>query len=365
MTRTSEERSAVCVLGHHALDYPRNAALQGLIRDAGFEIELCHSTAPFPFRTWILIAKYLRVARRVSAVIVTEGGHRHVAWLKPFTWLTRRRLVFDPFLSRYNTRVEDRKLYAARSVNALGAYFQDWASCHAADALIFDTHEHQRYFFEKYALDKPWTVIEVGVDEALFAPARWVEPGASHVEVLFYGTYIPLQGIEHIVHAADRLRDQAHIRFKLIGDGQERPRIEALVRQLALPNIELLPLLPVSELPARIAAADICLGIFDAGSKASNVVPNKVVQCAAVGKPIITRGSPAIERYFAEGESVALVPPADPDALAQRIAALAADPALRRRLGSGARRVFEQRFSAAALLPPMKALLTSAAAATR
>jgi glycosyltransferase involved in cell wall biosynthesis len=349
------------VLGHHERDYPRNVALQRLIEAAGYRIEDCHSTAPFPLRTWILIAKYLRVAHEVEAVLVTEGGHRHVAWLKPFTWLTRRKLIFDPFLSRYNTRVEDRKLYAPRSLEALGALWQDFASCHAADALIFDTLEHQRYFFEKYRLDKPWTVIEVGVDEALFTSAPPAPHSAGPLTVLFYGTYIPLQGIEHIVRAAELLRGDERVRFKLVGDGQERPRIEALLRERSLVNVELVPLLPVSELVRVIREADICLGIFDDGTKARNVVPNKVVQCAALAKPIITRSSPAIERYFTDGESIALVPPARPEAIAERISALATDATLRGTLGAQARRAFEQSFSARALLPAMQRILESSA----
>jgi glycosyltransferase involved in cell wall biosynthesis len=351
----------VCVVGQHELDYPRNVVNQRLMRAAGYEIVLCHSRARVPFRTWSIVVQYLRVAKTTRVVFATEGSHRHVPWLKLATLWSKQAIIFDPFISLYNTEVEDRKLYRPGSLAARVARWRDLVACRCADFLVFDTADHKDYFFERYRLDKPYHILRVGVDEAVFRPLT-VQPTAAGAvcQVLFYGTYIPLQGIDVIVAAAERLRADRSIEFTLVGDGQERARIHALADRLALPNLTFVDRLPPEQLALRIAAADICLGVFDAGIKAGQVVP-KVVQCAAMQKAIITRESPAVGREFQAGVSALLVPPADPAALAAAVASLARDAQRRAALGREARKVFDARFSQLAQTAGMRALLDAAA----
>jgi glycosyltransferase involved in cell wall biosynthesis len=355
------EPPRVCVVGQHELDYPRNVVNQQLMRAAGYQISLCHSRARVPFRTWSIVAQYLRAAKTARVVFATEGSHRHIPWLRLATLWTRQAIVFDPFISLYNTEVEDRRLYRPGSLGAAVARLRDGLACRCADYLVFDTEDHKAYFFERYRLAKPYRILRVGVDEAVFRP-RPVQPRAAGepCQVLFYGTYIPLQGIDVIVAAAERLRADRSIAFTLIGDGQERARIRALAEPLALPNLRFVERLPPEQLAERIAAADICLGVFDSGIKAAQVVPNKVVQCAAMQKPVITRHSPAIEREFRAGSSVCLVPAGDPAALAAAVASLARDAPRRAALALEARKVFEEHFSVAAQTALMRALLDEA-----
>lgn len=344
---------AVCMLGHHELDYPRNRSVREALERAGFRVFLCHSRAPFPLRHLILALRLFRI-RGAGWIFVTEGGHRLVPLVKLWAWLTGRKVMFDPFLSRYNTRIEDRRLHRPGGLQAWMCLWQDWSSTHAADFLVFDTLQHKEYFYRKYGLAKPWAILPVGVDEAVFDPSAAADAprpqafGAGGFQVFFYGTYIPLQGIEWILEAAALLKDE-DVRFTLIGEGQTRSEMEARARSLALRNIAFLPPVPPEDLIPYLGHADLCLGIFGDTLKASQVVPNKVVQAAALGRPLVTRDSEAMTAWFRDGESVALVPPASGVALAAAIRRLRADPALREALGAGARRVFERGFSREAL----------------
>ena len=357
--RRSHPARTICVVGQHGLDYPRNVVNQRLMRAAGYSIELCHSRAPSFLRTLSILSQYWRVASRAQIVFATEGSHRHLLWLKLASLRAGHKIIFDPFISLYNTEVEDRKLHAPLSPKAWLARWRDFCSCWCASCLVFDTSEHKNYFFERYRLgDKPYRIIPIGVDENTFHP-RHSDRGADGIcEVLFYGTYIPLQGIDVIVAAAHHLRGEPSIRFTLIGDGQERRRIETLAERLQLPNVTFIGQIDTASLASRIARADVCLGIFDAAIKASQVVPNKVVQCAAMKKTIITRTSPAIVTYFEHDVSALLIPPGDSGALARAIMQLAAAPERRAALAREARRVFEQHFSQAAQVPMMKGLLS-------
>ena len=360
-TNDTPHPPTVCVVGQHQLDYPRNVVNQRLMRASGYAITLCHSRASWLIRSSSIVAQYLGAARRAQVVFATEGSHRHVLWLKLATLWTGQKIVFDPFISLFNTEVEDRKQHAPTSLSGRLAKWRDYVSCHAADYLVFDTDEHKDYFFARYGLNKPYRILRVGVDEAVFQPRPALPraPGQA-CEVLFYGTYIPLQGIDVIVAAADRLRGDPSIVFTLVGDGQEYPRIRAVAEPLKLPNLHFVPPMPPTQLAERIARADICLGIFDTEIKASQVIPNKVVQCAAMNKAIITRRSRAIARYFEDQRSVRLIDAGDPAALADAIVELAQNHERATLLGSGARAVFERHFSVAAQTELMRTLLDEA-----
>lgn len=333
-----------------------------MLAELGYEIVECHSDADFPRRHAALALEYLRVRRRIDAIWVAEGGHRLVPWVKALARLDRIPVLFDPFLSRYNTRVEDRRSIAPRSAGALIASWQDWSSCTSADYLVFDTHEHRRYFFDRYRLGGPSAVLEVAIDEDTFTAAGPVAPPRAGLDVLFYGTYIPLHGIEVILDAADLLRSHADISFTLVGAGQERARTQVRLAELALPSVELVDPMPPPRLAERIRAADVCLGIFGTTRKAANVVPNKLVQCAAMGKAIVTRRSDAVARYFEDGRDLSMVEAGDAEALAHRLVQLRDDAALRAQLGGAARAAFERSFASSVLRRRLADILVDAGA---
>ena len=79
----------------------------------------------------------------------------------------------------------------------------------------------------------------------------------------------------------------------------------------------------------KIVEADLCLGIFGNTDKAKRVIPNKVYECLAVGKPVITADTPAIRELFEDGELV-FVSVADHISLAKAIMALKNDESLAR-----------------------------------
>lgn len=345
----------VCMLGQHLPGYPRNVLTARLLRNLGCEVIEETSFAPSILREAVLAGRFVRRARSIDVLFITEGGHRFVPALAPLARAARVPIVFDAFTSRYNTYVEDRRTTAAGSLAARQLWWLDKLAVQHADVCLFDTAEHASYFAERYGAPKHAHVVEVGVDEQLFTPQP-LPTERDRFHVLFYGTYIPLQGVHVIIDAAQRLRDERSIELTLVGDGQTHAANAARARELALPNLTLRPAMPADEIPRLIGRADVLLGIFGDTTKAGNVVPNKVVQAAASARPIITRASPAIERYFADGASALLVPP-DAAALAAAIRRLRAHRTLREALAGQARAVFEHHFSEQALTAKMARVL--------
>lgn len=174
---------------------------------------------------------------------------------------------------------------------------------------------------------------------------------APSFRVLYFGQFIPLHGVEHILAAAEMLREQPEIRFQLVGRGQCLAQAQATAARLGLRNVEIHPVwLPLEQLRRRfIAPAGLCLGIFGDRPKAERVLPYKVYAALAAGKPVISRDSPALRELLAPGHEILALPPADPAALAQAIRALAADPARCTALARAGQLAWRRRFSPSVL----------------
>ena len=121
-----------------------------------------------------------------------------------------------------------------------------------------------------------------------------------------------------------------------------------------------MPPISYDALPERIAQAHFVLGIFGATPKAERVIPNKVFQGLASGRPVVTRQAPSYpEPVIQETASGLLwVPAADPNALARCLTELAASaPAHWQRLGEAARTTFLRHFNETTIRRQLAALL--------
>ncbi len=76
-------------------------------------------------------------------------------------------------------------------------------------------------------------------------------------------------------------------------------------------------------------------------------LPRTLVEAAAAGRPIVTTNVTGCRDVVRDGIEGILVPPGDIDAAGRALARLAADPALRARMGAAANRRFHERFTEA------------------
>lgn len=292
-----------------------------------------------------LAVRFLRTARG-DVVLVQYPGWFDMFVLGSLARLRSMPVVFDPFISLSDTVVSDRALVAADGAVARVLRFIDRVSLRWASRVLADTPEHALFFASLAGIDPSRVgVVWVGADDEVFRPVGLA--GSRPDRVLFYGTYIPLHGIATIIEAARRL-EASGVEFRLIGDGQERPAIEAELARSGPSNVELVDAVPVERLVHEITEATICLGVFGTSDKALRVVPNKVFECVAVGRPVVTADTPSVRRAFPVG-SLALVPPGDPDALAEEIRRLLADPDRRAEMVTTALTHYDRTYSAARL----------------
>lgn len=277
-----------------------------------------------------LVPAYLRAPRH-DAVLISYLGHLDVLVLWPFAKLRRKPIIWDAFLSLYNTVVEDRRLISRGNPLAKLLWAWEWLACRAADRVILDTRAHADYFARTFHLpESKMGAVFVGAEPEVFSEAVAPVSANAPPTVLFYGQFIPLHGIETIVAAARLAKDEA-IDWVIIGSGQEAERILALLDEAPLPRLKWIPWVSYEDLKFWIGRASVCLGIFGNTDKAAMVIPNKVFQILMSGKPLITRDSPAIRELLTPGqEHILLVPPADPEALVSAVRDMISRPVPRR-----------------------------------
>ncbi len=323
----------VCFFGAYDSDYTRNVIIRkGLIRNDVEVIECITSSRPkFWLRYPILFGKYLKIWRKHDIFFVPAFRHKDVPLARFLSFLTRKPLVFDPLISRYETMIFDWGKARKNSFQAKWNYEIDRISFKFAHKILADTLTHAGYYEKKFGVAKEKIeIIPVGVDEDIFFPLPKKE---NSFLVQFYGSYLPLHGVEYIVQAAKIIdaRDRK-IKFELIGSGQTFPKVQRLINSLRLNNVDLKDRIPFPGLPAEIAQADICLGIFGNTEKARRVVPNKVYQCLSMKKPVVTGKTPAILEFFEDGENILLCEMADAGSLAEAIMRLKNNSKLREKI---------------------------------
>jgi glycosyltransferase involved in cell wall biosynthesis len=161
---------------------------------------------------------------------------------------------------------------------------------------------------------------------------------------MYFGTYIPNHGVQHIIEAARLLRDESHLEFELVGDGPEREPAQKLAASYGLANITFIAWLDQPALVARAAHADLILGAFGSTPQSVMTVQNKIYAALAMAKPVITGDSPAVQQALIHGEHIYLCERENPQALAEAICNLQSDTALRARLATSGRQLFTAQF---------------------
>jgi glycosyltransferase involved in cell wall biosynthesis len=159
-------------------------------------------------------------------------------------------------------------------------------------------------------------------------PERTTADGGP-VHAVFVGRLVPFKRLDLFLHAfAIARREVPRLRAVVAGDGVERPRMEALARDLGLVAPELTFLGIVEAVEDLLRRVDLLVSSSD-----EEGFPNVVLEAMAAGLPVVATRAGDADRAVQEGQTGFVVPVGDVSAIAARMAELARSPELRRRLG--------------------------------
>ncbi|MBI3547914.1 MAG: glycosyltransferase family 4 protein [Elusimicrobia bacterium] len=187
----------------------------------------------------------------------------------------------------------------------------------------------------------------VDVDRYRPAPRR---TGEGPVVVSMMARLIIDKGIHEFLDAARILKERWMDRVVFQLGGEEDPgnpwqadarRIETAVSKGAVRRLGF-----VDDVPALMAGTDV----FAFPSYYREGIPMAVLEAMSCGLAVVTTDSPGCRETIVDGESGLRVPPRDAAALTAALERLIGDAALRARLGDGARRRVEERFSSGKII---------------
>ena len=140
-----------------------------------------------------LIWRFVR-SPKPDVMFVGYLGQLDVLILWPFAKIRGVPVVWDAFISLYNTIVEDRRLISPKNPLARLLHFLEWMATRSADCILLDTQAHADYFADQFRVpaDKTATVF-VGAETEIFFNRRTPPSSKTPFTVLFYGQFIPLR----------------------------------------------------------------------------------------------------------------------------------------------------------------------------
>lgn len=358
--------------------YPRVAGLRQGLERLGLRVRECRTAAlgagkrELMTRPWRWPMALLRAGRDRRAllrqlqaecaaetprcIVVPYPGHHLVAAIRRASPVP---VVLDLFLSAYDTVVEDRYLCRPGSVGALAMQQLDTRACAAADLVLLDTPENAAY-----------AAALTGLPAERFAWLPLSDPEAAEpvpfptarvgLDILFFGTGVPLHGLDTLIDAVARVADA---RLVLVGgtDADRERAVRALGERLTLEA----GFVDRRRLRTLLANCHLVAGVFGSSGKTQRVVPWKVVISLAAGRAVVTADTPAVCGWLDGSGAVFLTPAADVEGLAALLRELSADPSRVERAAAKASMAYDRHFASDRAAERWRELLDRVTAARR
>ncbi|HDQ45730.1 MAG TPA: glycosyltransferase WbuB [bacterium] len=217
-------------------------------------------------------------------------------------------------------------------------------SCRFADHVITVTDIWRKRLAMRAVPSRKTSVIMNLPMDAVFrkVPFRLHHPGEPFI-IRYHGNVAEQTGVDIAVHALHLLRDQIpDLRFRIIGEGRDSDKIQALIRKYRLHDrVSLHPSVPVMELARHLKDAHLAVDPKRSGVYAGETLSVKSMEYLRLGIPLIASRTVAADHYFDE-RFVRFFDPENPESLADAIRDLYADPAKRRNLSDNAALFFER-----------------------
>ena len=209
-----------------------------------------------------------------------------------------------------------------------------------ADHIISLTKAFKRHITARGVDEEKVSIVTNGADLERYAPGGRMNEVRRELglgEDVFLASYIGTHGMAHglgtVLRAAKRLENEPSVRFLLVGDGAEREKLLHAREEMGLTNVIMLGQQPKERMPDFLAATDACLVLLIRSELFKTVLPSKIFEAMAMGRPIVLGVEGESRELVEEGGCGLCIEPENDAALADAVLKLAQNPGLRRELG--------------------------------
>ena len=204
-----------------------------------------------------------------------------------FYWKFRKKMLWsDFFISLYDTLIFDRQKFGQKSLVGWLTKKVDQFTVDKSDVIICDTMAHGTYFCEEFNIPtSKMYVLYLRANNGIYYPrnVEKLEEYKNKYIVFYFGSILPLQGVDIVLGAIKQLQQEDGIHFIIVGP------IGNKIKKEASKNVTYIDWLTQERLAEYIAMSDLCLaGHFNGEiNKAKRTIPGKAYIYDAMGKKMI------------------------------------------------------------------------------
>ena len=219
-----------------------------------------------------------------------------------------------------------------------------------ADRIVVVTDSFASRLRERGVATNKIDVVKNGVDLERFVPGSRDTPlrvrlgYADKFVISYVGTHGMAHGLDRVLDVAAELRPHRQIRFLFVGEGAERPRLEARAKAESLDNVVFLGSLPRDAMSEVYATSDLCLVPLRKTELFQSVLPSKIFEILAMARPLLLSVDGEARALVEASGGGVYVPPEDAPAMAEAILRLTQDPAACRTMGERGRAYVTEHF---------------------
>jgi glycosyltransferase involved in cell wall biosynthesis len=209
-----------------------------------------------------------------------------------------------------------------------------------------DTPYQKKLLIKEFGVNrKKIRVLPLGADNRGYEYSPYKNIHKKRINVVYYGLYSPIHGVEYIIEAANLLKNDRNILFHLVGSGPAYRENYKRAKSLKLRNVRFYPDVREGNHLKYLQNADVFLGFLQEHPSVERVVGNKVYQGMALGRPVLTADAPVTRSMFLHKQNVYLCKPADSQALASALIELKNKPKLRARIARNSYRLYLDKYT--------------------
>jgi glycosyltransferase involved in cell wall biosynthesis len=173
---------------------------------------------------------------------------------------------------------------------------------------------------------------DLGLFDAAANPHReFMKDGV--LRIVYTGALTPTYELDVVLRAVAAIkaaRPELKVQATFYGRGDAQPMLESLAAELGITDRVSFPgRIPIETVPRAVADGDIGVAPTRLDPFTGMSLSTKVLEYAAMEKPVVASRLPTVERYFAPG-TLSVYEPGDPQALADMVLSLVDDPSARR-----------------------------------
>lgn len=208
-------------------------------------------------------------------------------------------------------------------------------------------------------------LITNGIDTDFFRPDKRDEECRKKIgvqdkfAVCYAGNHGIAQGLEVIIEAAEKLRENKNIQFVFIGDGPEKDKLIKIAKEKSLKNITFLPMQLKPDMPKIIASMDATVIPLKKLDLFKGALPSKMFEALSSELPIILAVEGEAEKLINKAKAGIVVEPENPEAISNAILKLYNDEVLRKELGINGRDFVKEYYSRVNIAKKLEEILLS------